>query len=317
MVFEQFLKCVGAYVFCLYIIDSVWSVVELIKSYLMQYFNRGDGPLWEKYGQWAVVTGCTDGIGKYYALELAKKNINIVLVSRNPVKLQHVAQEIEKYGVKTKIIVADFSEGPKIYQHIEEELKGIDVGILVNNVGVANEYPMPLCEMPPSKVWEMVHVNVLAVSSMCRMLLPGMVARGRGAVVNMSSASEMQYMPLLSVYAASKVYTRSFTHAIREEYAPHGIYVQHLSPFFISTNMISNFSKRLMEGNLFVPDAEKYARSAVNLLGRVHNTTGFWIHGIMYTICKLAPEWVRMHLGNVLTYNFRREYMINNVTKLK
>ncbi|VVD05596.1 unnamed protein product [Leptidea sinapis] len=171
--------------------------------------------------------------------------------------------------------------------------------------------------MPPSKVWEIVHVNVLAVSSMCRMLLPGMVTRGRGAVVNMSSACEMQSMPLWSVYAASKVYTRSFTHAIREEYAPHGIYVQHLSPFVISTNMARNFPKRLMERSRLFPDAKTYAHSAVNFLGRVHNTTGFWIHGIMYTISKLAPEWVRMHFANLMLHNFRSVYMNNNIATLK
>ncbi|RVE40323.1 hypothetical protein evm_015027 [Chilo suppressalis] len=81
-----------------------------------------------------AVTGSTDGIGKHYALELARRGFNVVLISRNPDKLRAVATEIEKlHSVKTKTIVADFSEGAQIYSHIEEELKDIPLGVLEIN----------------------------------------------------------------------------------------------------------------------------------------------------------------------------------------
>ncbi|VVD05595.1 unnamed protein product [Leptidea sinapis] len=175
---------------------------------------------------------------------------------------------------------------------------------------------MPLCEMPTSKAMEMINVNVVAVTRMSRMLLPGMEARGRGAIVNVSSGSELQPHPMWAIYGASKVYVRNFTRAIRHEYAPKGIYVQHLSPLFVSTKM-NNFSKKLLDGSLFVPDAETYARSAVNLLGRVQNTTGYWLHGIQYTFYKLAPEWARIKIGQLMLKDFRSEYMSNNVAKTK
>lgn len=75
----------------------------------------------------------------------------------------------------------------------------------VNNVGVQYVYPMPLAELPPSKSWEIINVNVGAVTCMSRMVLPGMVARGKGALVNVSSGSELQPLPLMTVYAATKV----------------------------------------------------------------------------------------------------------------
>lgn len=304
------LAVIGAVAVAVFIIDSLWSLLELVSSYLMPYFIPTEVlPLSKRFGPWAAITGSTDGIGKQYAIELAQRGINIVLISRNPGKLKSVAEEIEKlHSVKTKTIVADFSKGIEIYQHIEEELKDISLGILVNNVGVQYDYPMKLCELPTSKAWEIINVNVVAVTTMTRMVLPGMVARGRGAIVNVSSGSELQPLPLMAIYGATKVYVRNFTFAIREEYSSKGIYIQHLSPLFVSTKM-NEFSQKLMDGNLLVPDAATYAKNAISTLGRVQTSTGYWLHGIQYFFIKLAPEWARISIGASINRGFRKEHM--------
>lgn len=72
---------------------------------------------------------------------------------------------------------------------------------------------------------------------------------------------------------------KSFSEALRVEYQAEGITIQHLSPFFIKTKM-NAFSYRLQESSLLVPDAETYAKNAVNTLGRVNHTTGYWVHGL-------------------------------------
>ncbi|XP_052757892.1 inactive hydroxysteroid dehydrogenase-like protein 1 [Galleria mellonella] len=309
-----FLSSIGAVALCRIVIDSLWSPLEEITSYLMPYFLPSEvQPLTKKFGVWAAVTGSSDGIGKQYALELARRGCNVILISRNPDKLRAVADQIEReHKVKTKIIIADFSLGAEVYPKIEQELKDIPIGILVNNVGMNYDYPMRLCELPSSKMWDVINVNVGAVTAMSRMVLPGMVSRGRGAVVNVSSGSELQPLPLMTVYAATKAYVRSFTLALREEYASKGIYIQHLSPLFVSTK-INSFSQRLMEGNLLVPDAATFSRHAVETLGKVHNTTGFWIHGIQYFFIKLAPEWMRTKIGLHMNKGFWREYRQNQV----
>ncbi|XP_028042141.1 inactive hydroxysteroid dehydrogenase-like protein 1 [Bombyx mandarina] len=290
-------------------LDSLWSPLELVSSYLMPYFLPAeDQPLTKKFGSWAVVTGGTDGIGKHYAKELARRGLNVVIISRNPEKLKATVTEIEKeYNVKTKMVVADFSKGLEVYTHIEEELKDIPIGILVNNVGVQYDYPTELGDLPMSKAWEIVHVNVGAVTSMTRLVVKEMAKRGKGAVVNVSSGSELQPLPLMAVYAATKAYVRSFTLAIREEYAPKGIHVQHMSPLFVSTKM-NSFSQRLLDGNLLVPDAATYAKHAAATLGRVHDTTGYWLHGIQYFFIKIAPVWLRTKIGHNLNRQFRVEY---------
>ncbi|XP_037977265.2 inactive hydroxysteroid dehydrogenase-like protein 1 isoform X2 [Plutella xylostella] len=310
------LAVIGAVVTTVFILDSLRSPLELIISYLMPYFLPGEEQsLVKRFGPWAAVTGCTDGIGRQYALELARRGLSLVLISRNPDKLAALAGEIEKqHGVKTKVIVADFSHGAPVYEHIERELGTIPVGILVNNVGVNYPYPMPLCEVPAATAWELVAVNAGAVTLLSRLLLARMAARGAGALVNVSSGSELQPLPLMTVYAATKAYVRSFTHAVREEYASRGIVVQHVSPLFVSTKM-NAFSERVMRGSLLVPDAESYARSAVATLGRVQDTTGFWSHGLQYTFIKMVPVWLRTKIGHHLNKQFREEYMQNSKVK--
>ncbi|KAJ2944459.1 hypothetical protein O0L34_g3799 [Tuta absoluta] len=313
-----FFALVGVVALCFLLVDSLWSVVELVTSFLTPYFLPGEEQsLAKRFGPWAAITGSTDGIGKQYALELAKRGLNVVLISRNPEKLRAVAAEIEKeHKVKTKIIVADFSKGPEVYPHIENELRDLQLGIFVNNVGVQYEYPMPLCEVPTEKAWELIHVNIGAVTHLTRAALVGMRQRKKGAIVNISSGSELQPLPLMTIYAATKAYVRSFTLAIREEYASEGIHVQHVAPLFVSTK-INAFSERLLAGNLLVPDAATYARHAVATLGRVSHTSGFWIHGIQTFFTKLAPVWIRTKIGMYLNQQFRQEYLANAKLKAK
>ncbi|XP_037535983.1 testosterone 17-beta-dehydrogenase 3 [Nematolebias whitei] len=87
-------------------------------------------------GEWAVVTGASEGIGKAYAVALAERGMNVVIISRTKATLDQVAEEIgEKTGQRVKVIVADFSQDD-IYGEIEKQLKGLSIGVLVNNIGV-------------------------------------------------------------------------------------------------------------------------------------------------------------------------------------
>ncbi|PSN44936.1 Inactive hydroxysteroid dehydrogenase-like protein 1 [Blattella germanica] len=219
----------------------------------------------------SVVTGSTDGIGKAYALELAKRGVNIVLISRTQSKLDAVAFEI------------------------------------VNNVGKQYAYPMYLGEVPEQELWDIVNINIGATTMMTRLILPQMQARRQGAIINVSSGSELQPLPLMTVYAASKVFVRSFSEALRYEYQRDGITIQHLSPLFVNTKM-NAFSHRLQETSLFVPNATTYARNAVNTLGRVNATTGYWAHGLQYFITDIPPVWVRTYIGGLMNELFRRDY---------
>lgn len=126
----------------------VWVVIAQLVRYTLPWLYRNFiGPYlfgatfnFKQYGEWAIVTGGSDGIGKAFVGELAKKGMNVVLISNSPHDLESVAQTIQKkYKVKTLTINVDFTKGTGVYNVIQQKIKDLDVGLLVNNVGIG--YP--------------------------------------------------------------------------------------------------------------------------------------------------------------------------------
>nr|XP_058925914.1 very-long-chain 3-oxoacyl-CoA reductase isoform X2 [Kogia breviceps] len=182
-------------------------------------------------GEWAVVTGSTDGIGKSYAEELAKHGMKIVLISRSQDKLNQVSSEIrEKFKVETKTIAVDFTS-EDIYDKIKTSLAGLEIGVLVNNVGTSYEYPEYFLDVPDldSTIKKLINVNALSVCKMTWLVLPGMVERSKGVILNISSACGMYPVPLLTMYSATKAFVDFFSRCLHEEYKSKGIFVQPLT----------------------------------------------------------------------------------------
>lgn len=299
----------GVWVVCCWMYENLRSLVQIVTAVLTPYFVPAENKsLVERYGKWAVITGCTDGIGRQYAFQLAARGLNIVLISRTPEKLMAVAAEIEqRHQVKTKWIAADFSQGRPVFDKLRQELAGVPVGILVNNVGTNTDYPDDFETASEDKLWEIINVNIGAATMMTRMVLPEMKQRRQGAIVNISSGSELQPLPYLTIYAASKAYVRNFTLALQHELEPFGITCQLVSPLYVTTKM-NQYSTTLMEGGVFIPNAESYAKCCVFSLGKTKRTTGYWSQGIQYCVIKFAPEWARTIIGGTMNKRFRQEY---------
>ncbi|XP_044290155.1 inactive hydroxysteroid dehydrogenase-like protein 1 isoform X2 [Varanus komodoensis] len=236
--------------------------------------------------------GCTSGIGKSYAKELASCGMNIILISRKKEKVETFAKElVESYKIETATIVADFSKGRETYSAIRKALAGKEIGILVNNAGVYYTHPDNFTSLTEDKVWELINVNIGAANMMVHMVLPGMVQRKKGAIVNMSSLSCCHPSPLLTAYSASKAYLDHFSRALHHEYASQGIFVQSLIPFLICTNM-TKFSDSLSKMSFFVPSADEFAHHAVTTLGISRRTTGYWRHSLLLLFVQYLPEWL-------------------------
>lgn len=161
------------------------------------------------YGSWALITGSTDGIGKAMAFELARKGLNLVLVSRNLSKLNQVSTELlaENPNIQIKNLVLDFSENVVAgVREMEVSIKGMEIGVLINNVGVTYHEAMYFHEVE-EKVWmNLVNVNLRGTTLVTRAVLKGMIKRRRGAIVNMGSAASVVVPshPLYAIYAATK-----------------------------------------------------------------------------------------------------------------
>jgi 17beta-estradiol 17-dehydrogenase / very-long-chain 3-oxoacyl-CoA reductase len=182
-----------------------------------------------RYGAWAVVTGPTSGIGRSVALELARLGLNLVLVGRDPTKLHDISETISAtHGVDTKTVVFDLAlvatpQGDMALRRLREAVEGMDVAVLVNNAGLAKPCAVYLHEAEVDAWVRMIRVNLWALTEVTAAVLPGMVERGRGAVVNIGSGSTeaIPSFPLYSVYAASKRYDYHVRAALRAAIARH------------------------------------------------------------------------------------------------
>uniref|UniRef100_A0A7S1ZGD0 Steroid dehydrogenase n=1 Tax=Trieres chinensis TaxID=1514140 RepID=A0A7S1ZGD0_TRICV len=243
----------------------------------------------KKFGKWAVVTGCTDGIGRAYALALAKKGLSVVLISRTESKLLDLKKEIDSKGydgVETKVVVCDYSNfDDKAKAAVSSAIKDLDVGVLINNVGVSYRYPRFFDELPDAEVANLIEMNVNSTTWMTRFVLPGMASRRRGAVVNLSSGSAMYTLPLLAQYSAVKSYVASLSTALNAEYSKKGVSVQCQIPFYVSTKMAR------MRKSLTVPTPEGYVNSALRWIGQPEGVVSpHWPHALMGGAMDLLPE---------------------------
>ncbi|KFP69766.1 PREDICTED: inactive hydroxysteroid dehydrogenase-like protein 1 [Acanthisitta chloris] len=289
--YMEALAIVGAWYTVRKCVSLAFDTYSMLRLHVIPKLG-GEVDLIKQYGRWAVVTGSTDGIGKAYAAELAKRGVNVILISRNKEKLEAVSRSIaETYKVETDYIVADFSKGREPYPAIKEALKDREIGILVNNVGMFYTYPDYFTNLSEDTLWDIIHVNIASANMMTHIVLPGMVKKKKGAIVNISSAACCQPTPMMTIYGASKTYLDYFSRALHYEYASKGIFVQSLTPFVIATKMAA-FNITASKRSFVFPSAEEYASHAISTLGLSTRTTGYWKHAIGFTLGKHMPEWI-------------------------
>lgn len=176
----------------------------------------------------ALVTGAAAGLGYELALLLAKDNYNLILIDIDASKLDATKQAIQKsYGVDIKTMVKDLSQ-PDIASDIFQELRHTPIEVLVNNAGFG------LFGSFSNTSWDrestMLHLHILTTTHLTKLVLNGMIARGSGKVLNVSSLAAFQPGPLMSIYYASKAYMLSFSEAIANELKGTGVTVTALCP---------------------------------------------------------------------------------------
>ncbi|XP_057327888.1 very-long-chain 3-oxoacyl-CoA reductase [Microplitis mediator] len=246
-------------------------------------------------GKWAVITGATDGLGKAYAQALAAKGLDIVLISRTQAKLEDVAKEIRtSYGVETRVLEADLTEGQPVYTKIAKLIEGLEVGVLVNNAGMSYDHPELFTNITEETITNILQLNVAATTAIARAVLPGMMERRKGVIINISSTAAAIPSPYLSVYAASKAFVDKLSADLAVEAAPRNVTVQCVLPGPVATKM-----SKIKKASWMAPTPEKFVEACLKTVGIESRTTGYPPHCLIIgtinalrCVCEKGAIWL-------------------------
>ncbi|MCC6174556.1 MAG: SDR family NAD(P)-dependent oxidoreductase [Chloroflexi bacterium] len=181
-------------------------------------------------GTRAIVTGASWGIGETFAHSLAARGADLLLVARTETRLLTIASDLAaRYNVRVEIVTVDLAalDGPRRLCEAVDAL-GFAPTLLVNNAGYGQLGPFS--ELPLARAREMIRLNMSAVVALTRLILPGMLERGCGAIVNVASASAFQPLPNYAVYAASKAFLLNLSAALWAECRHKGVQVVAVCP---------------------------------------------------------------------------------------
>ncbi len=183
----------------------------------------------------ALITGASAGIGAAFAARLARDGYNLVLVARRREGLEAVAARVQtETGVTVEVLDADLAQDAGL-RAVEAYITGSDpLDLLVNNAGFA--VYGPIAESDLDVMTEMIQLNVVALTRLTHAALPAMLARGSGAIINVSSGLSFGLAPTRAAYSGTKAYVNNFTRILHMEVAERGVQVQLLVPGLTRTD---------------------------------------------------------------------------------
>jgi 3-oxoacyl-[acyl-carrier protein] reductase len=191
----------------------------------------------ELKGQVALITGGGRGIGRNIALELASAGVQVAVAARSADEIKETAEEIG--GLAIECDVSDRSAVERMVKQVEEAYGRLD--LLVANAGMSISEDKAAWECDPDDWWHVFEVNVLGVYLCCRSVIPGMLARGGGRIVNVASGAAYLPGPTNTSYSASKAAVHRFSETLALQLEPHGIPVFSISPGLVRTRLTESF----------------------------------------------------------------------------
>lgn len=265
-------------------------------------------------GQVAIVTGASRGIGRAIAERCAAEGARVALVARGAGQLEEVAAGIREKDGAAVAIPADVTDRAAVEamaRQAEAELGPVD--LLVNNAGTFYAIG-PTWEVDPQTWWDDVTVNILGVFLCCRVVLPGMVRRKKGRIINLIGGGADAPLPYGSAYAVGKTAVMRFTETLAAETKEFGVYVFALRPGFVRTAMSEH--QLTEEGRRWLPDtARRFAEEknvppsvpaelAVEIAsGRFDALTGRYLRVKDYK--GEDPDQVEAHIPEILEKDLR------------
>lgn len=245
----------------------------------------------------SIITGASRGIGYAIAAELARRGHRLALLARSPEALERAAGRLSASAPAVRAFACDVRESSQVGAVFQEVLRwGGRVDVLVNNAGMAGSGLFQ--DQTAAEVRGMVQLNMRAVVELTHRLLPGMIERGRGRILNVASITAFQPVPGLSLYSATKAFVLSFSESLSEDLRGTGVTVTALCPGLTRTDMVSELPAQAI-AEPFMADAREVALSGYRacMAGEVIRVPGV-LNQAMVNWVQYQPRWlVRMFSG--------------------
>ena len=236
----------------------------------------------EKYGQYALITGASSGIGEAFAKQLAKKGLDLILVARRKERLEKLSSELEeKYKIKAIALAVDLLSNDFLHE-IREVTDPLKVGLLVSNAGMM--YIGNYLDNSLENDLRMIDLNVKVPAILTHHFVQKMIERRRGGIIYTASILGFMGTPFSSIYAGTKAHEIVKGEGLAYELKPKGIDVLVLNPGLTETEMTSGNDFSAMPMKLMKPDL--VAKSAIDALGKKVLVTPGFMNNILIWMSK-------------------------------
>ncbi len=231
-----------------------------------------------------MVTGASDGLGKEFASQLAAKGFNLILVSRTQSKLDTLAKDLmlKWSGVQAKTLAMDYSkDNDEDYERLRQLISGLDVGILINNVGQSHSIPVPFLETSSEELQSIVTINCLGTLKTTQVVAPILTKRRRGLILTMGSFAGVMPTPYLATYSGSKAFLQHWSSSLASELKPQGVDVHLVVSYLVTTAM-----SKIRRTSVLIPGPKQFVRAALGKIGLNTNEsfpntyTPWWSHAL-------------------------------------
>ncbi|KAG0149191.1 hypothetical protein CROQUDRAFT_654020 [Cronartium quercuum f. sp. fusiforme G11] len=259
---------------------------------------------------WAIITGPTGGIGKEFAIQLARAGFSLFLVGRNETKLKALELELGSHLKRSSLIklhaidLADPTESDwsSFEQAITAASELAPISILVNNAGLSHASPVPFESTPLAELNSITAVNVLAPVRLTKIVVPFMIRHRAGLILNIGSFSALVPTPLLATYAGTKAFLYTWSQALGTELESKGIHVRLLNTYFVASEM-----SKIRKSSFMIPSPKTYVRSVLSTLGlqggaigKAYISTGYLAHALVqWFVDRFGTEyfWLKYNLN--------------------
>lgn len=252
---------------------------------------------------YAVVTGASQGLGKSFAKELAKKGINLILISLPDQDLEEFSKNLQKeFGVQVVFRETDLSITENVLSLATWINKTYNVSILINNAGIGGTKKFE--DTTVSYIEKIIQLNVVATSLLTHQLLSNLKKQAKAYILNISSLAALSPIGYKTVYPASKAFVHSFSRGLYQELKDTNVFVSVVNPGAMATN--SEVSKRIEQqgilGKLTLLNPDKVARKCIKQI--LKRDTVIVVNPLSWLLLHILPIWIRLPL---MTNAIKRE----------